>query len=98
MHEQKESCEKINERYEPRVAKGEVQEGMRRDECKKMSDVHEKGELSERKVSFLARDTQIAEILESISRLQSEIANESNNCYPKGDDGYQWRLTEQDYV
>ena len=49
VHKQKESCEKINERCEPRVIKGQSKEGMRRDECKKMSDAHEKGKKSEKK-------------------------------------------------
>ena len=35
VHEQKESCEKNNERCKPRVAKGEVKEGIRRMSVKK---------------------------------------------------------------
>ena len=88
LHKQNESCAENNERCEQKVEKGEHNEGTRKKNMQNyMSDAHEKGELSERKVSFLARDKQIAKILESISCLQFEIANESDNYYPEGDDG-----------
>ena len=64
VHKKKESCEKTNERCEPRVAKGEEKEGMHRTkERKKLSDVHEKGEVSGKKMSFLARERDVRKAL-----------------------------------
>ena len=64
VHKQKESRVENNERCEPRVAKGELKEGLRKNESKKSVIAQEKGELSvERKVSFLVRDRDVRKTL-----------------------------------